>query len=174
MTRLSWKRVSIILLIITCSVSTVLIYTIVNNRAQQEQYFLDHIQLSLIELQGIIASQKEHNWDSPRLVIQQLDKIRNTIVYGNSSRSFSILSNDEKKLLMGIYFHLERLPNDTLYELASWTSDNTRTALEVEKALINANFKLNTGIENSWKPFMQRCEKLNEELFKMNETLLRK
>jgi len=158
---------SIVSLVITFIVLAALFYTVIQNQNQQRQYFLDQIQHPLIELQGIIEHQKEHNWDNPRLVIQQLDKIRYTIVYGTSSSAFSVLSNGEKNKLMQIYSYMSRLPSDTLYELASWANDDTKVMIEIDSALIKANFKTSSSIENNWRSFMQQCDILIEELQKM-------
>jgi len=70
---------------------------------------------------------------------------------------------------MEIYSYMSRLPGDTLYELASWTSDDIKVMLDIDTALTKANFKMNSSVESSWLPFMQRCDSLIEELQKMSE-----
>ena len=154
---------------IVSSVLAVLVIVIgmilIQNKFHQKQYFLDNIQWSLVELQGILAMQEETDWDNPQLVSNQLQILLNNLWYGLEPHTYpsKALNEKERNMLVNIGNYLQGLPNNDIYSLPEWSKENIENARALNEALIEADLKMNTTISMDWKTFIKQCEILETE-----------
>lgn len=136
-------------------------------RAEQRYIFIDQVQLTLVELQGIINMQERDGWDNPQLISNKTSTIIPSLSYGTASYSYpnKALSAKEHKLLARINTALQWLPMNENYKIAEWTEDDIKRAKIFNKALKDAGLAMNTTVWNEWDFFIKQCEILVKKLY---------
>jgi hypothetical protein len=130
-----------------------------------ENLFFKEVQENLVELEGVIANQKENNWSEPQVVINQLDDVLNGLNAGIHTGNHSgWISNEEKQLLESLYSKLSQYPHNEIYEVPELTKLDRKHFEELQLKLKEAGLGLNITIENDWNTFIEKCKLLSESI----------
>lgn len=131
----------------------------------KEQVLLTEVQQNLVELEGLIAHQTEHNWANPNLVTTELGDVLNGIWLGmTTGNQLGTLSNNDKEILNKLYSKLNQYPNDQLYSFVDLTEKDKENFEELRGILRDAGFGMNIQVEGNMKFFINQAKRLEKNI----------
>ncbi|UVI33403.1 hypothetical protein [Paenibacillus spongiae] len=131
----------------------------------KEQIFIVEVQHNLVELEGLIAKQKEDNWSEPNLVTTELGDVLNGIWLGiTTGEQLGTLSKSEKETLNNLYNKLKQFPNDELYRFADLTEEDKVYFEKLQEILREVGLGLRIPVSGSMKYFINQAEELEGKL----------
>ncbi|MDQ0246737.1 hypothetical protein J2S09_004341 [Bacillus fengqiuensis] len=126
-----------------------------------EALFYSEVQSKLVELDGLIEHQKNHNWSEPNLVTTQLGDVLNGMDAAMNSAKYSgWISNEEKMVMEHLDAALRQYPHDELYQFSVLTQSDKDSFNDLQSNLQTAGFGMNMTISNDWKSFISKSKKL--------------
>nr|WP_106779266.1 hypothetical protein [Lysinibacillus timonensis] len=157
----------IILVFSLCAFVIFLLTMKINNvRSEQKEYIYQEIHYPLYLLNAAITDQRDIGWEEPQIIINQLDKVRTSILSTVKFDHFAsdVLNKDEVLLLEEIYEYLKRLPQNELFELAKWDDEDTDYVDLVGEALSHAGFDLRESNPYEWEDMVKQWRLLEQAL----------
>ena len=131
----------------------------------KEQVLVTEVQNNLVELEGLIAHQIDHEWSEPNLVTTELGDILNGIWLGmTTGEQLGTLSERDKKTLSHLHSKLRQYPNDKIYSFADVTDEQKRNFEELREILREVGLGLNIPISANIDSFMIQAEAINEKI----------
>ncbi|WP_442599848.1 hypothetical protein [Neobacillus sp. D3-1R] len=142
-----------------------IVWKYINIHFASEQLFYTEVQDNLVELEGLIAHQKEDNWSEPNLVTTELGDVLEGIYVGLSNGKYlRTISNQDREVLEKLAAKLRQYPTDELYQFSSLTEQDQRNFEELQKKLRKAGLGLRITISNNWDSFMYSVKELENEI----------
>ncbi|QGQ93861.1 hypothetical protein EHS13_02540 [Paenibacillus psychroresistens] len=127
----------------------------------KEQILITEVQHNLVELEGLIANQKDNNWSEPNLVTTELGDVLNGISLGISTDGqLGIPSKNDKKILNNLLYKLRQFPNDELYKFAELTKEDKDNFENLQKILREVGLGLNITVSGDMKYFIKQAQEL--------------
>lgn len=128
----------------------------------KDQVLITEVQTNLVELEGLIAHQIDHNWSEPNLVTTELGDVLNGIWLGvTTGEQLGTLSKRDKKTLEHLYSKLSQYPNDELYSFVEITKEDQKNFEDLRKILRDVGLGLSIQISDS---FINQAESLNDKI----------
>lgn len=129
----------------------------------KDQVFNTEVQDDLVELEGLIANQKENQWSTPNLVTTKMGSVLNGLWLGiTTGNQLGTLSKKDKEILQRLYMKLLQFPKDELYRFTDLTETDKENFEELRAVLREVGLGMNISIdENFYKQARHLKEKLN-------------
>jgi hypothetical protein len=131
----------------------------------KEQIFITEVQQNLVELEGLIANQKDNNWSEPNLVTTELGDVLNGIRLGiTTGGQLGTLSKNDKKILNNLYYKLSQFPNDELYNFADLTEVDKENFENLRKLLREVGIGISIQVSGDMKYFIKQADELEGKI----------
>jgi len=140
-------------------------WLILNIHFANKQLFYREVQENLVELEGLIAHQKDNNWPEPNLVTTKLSKVLDGMYLSlDNAKYLKIISNSDKEILEKLTSKLRLYPQDETYRFSNLTQEDKKNFELLQSKLRDAQLGLNITIYNDWKSFMSKSKVLEESI----------
>jgi hypothetical protein len=137
----------------------------INMNFVKEQILITEVQHNLVELEGLIANQKDNNWSEPNLVTTELGDVLNGISLGiTTGGQLGTLSKNDKKILNNLYYKIRQFPNDELYNFADLTEEDKENFENLRKILREVGLGISIQVSGDMNYFLKQAQELEGKI----------
>lgn len=130
-----------------------------------EQIFLTEVQHNLVELEGLIAHQKGHEWSEPNLVTKKLGDVLDGMLLGIiTGEQLGVISMSDRESLYKLYTKLKQFPHDELYSFVNLTEEDKANYEKLQEKLRAVGLGLRITVFVNMKSFMNQVEELEKKI----------
>ena len=152
-------------IVVNILLALILSWGIVSVNFSNDQIFYTEVQDNLVELEGLIGYEKEHNWSQSNLVTQKLGEVLKGIYAGvNNGNYTKSLSKHETDIFEKLLSRLRQYPQDKQYEFVKLTNEDKENfealRLKLRKAGLGVNLTEDSGLDS----FIEKVEFLGDQI----------
>ncbi|TCJ01669.1 hypothetical protein [Cytobacillus praedii] len=145
------------LILITC-----VLWGFIRINFVKDQIFNTEVQDDLVELEGLIAYQKDNQWSTPSLDTTKMGSVLNGLWLGiTMGNQMGTLSKKDKEILQRLYMKLHQFPKDDLYRFTDLTETDKENFEELREVLREVGLGMKISIDEN---FYEQAEALEGKI----------